>query len=568
MSLLKWSIDAAIVMVFVGVGQSARAQTPEVRATWLTTTGVDHIASGNNTESIMGQLRAVGLNTVYVESWKNGYTQYPSQTLQDLIGLNRTPGLISSGRDLLDETLIHAHRNNMQHIAWFEYGFSPQFIGNGGNPSNPLANYMKNQGWLLQDQNGQYANASNAFAWMNPAVPEVRQFLIDITLESIREYDLDGIQFDDRLSWPNEFGFDPTTIALYTSETGNAAPTNPNNSAFKQWRQDKVTLFAQELTTAIRAERPDFHISVSPSVNGFAQDRFNADWPEWMSQGLFDETVVQLYRPSLATFRRDLPAQLEAAESAGALDELIVGISFTANGTTPPIADIQQMIVDIALAENGQLPGHAMFFSEGVIDNAASLTSFYGPDRDNPFFPTDWRPDPLVATQDTSDPAQWDVVVTEAGRYRVIAEINGRWQTIESLVLGAGLASLDVAGATEVELLVDRRGLPGDYNGDGLVGQADLDLVLQHWGETVAAGESPDAQWINTLDLEPGVIGQDDLAWVLRFWGEAVPVVAEVSAIADATGLTESQVRGLIPEPGTLALLTLGLVGLLRRHTA
>ncbi len=443
----------ALALSSVAVGQ-----TPEVRGTWLSTTGPDHIASGANTEAIMAQLRNVGLNTVYVESWKNGFTQYPSQTLANLIGADRAPALGS--RNLLDETLIHAHRNNMQHIAWFEYGFSAQFLGNGGTPSNALATYMKDQGWLLQDQSGNYANASNGFAWMNPAVPEVRQFLIDITLESIRDHDLDGIQFDDRLAWPNEFGFDATTIGLYTSETGNAAPTNPNNAAFKAWRQGKVTQFAQELYTAIKTERPDLHVSVSPAVTGFSQSVLNADWDAWMAQGLFDEYVVQLYRETLSDFERDLPAQTDAAEAAGRLEDLIIGITFKANGSTTPIADVQQMIVEAALAEGGALPGHALFFSEGVITNATSLTNFYGPDRDNPFFPADWRPDPLVAQQDAADDELWQVVVAEAGLYRVIAEINGRWSTLESRFFSAGTADLNIAGATQVELLVDRRPIP------------------------------------------------------------------------------------------------------------
>ena len=45
--------------------------------------------------------------------------------------------------------------------------------------------------------------------------------------------------------------------------------------------------------------------------------------------------------------------------------------------------------------------------------------------------------------------------------YRVVAEIAGRWQQVDARFFAAGEALIDVAGATEVELLVDRRpGLP------------------------------------------------------------------------------------------------------------
>ena len=68
------------------VGLSVLGATPEVRGTWLSTTGPDHIQSGFNTESVMSELRTIGLNTVYVETWKNGYTNYPSQALAGVTG--------------------------------------------------------------------------------------------------------------------------------------------------------------------------------------------------------------------------------------------------------------------------------------------------------------------------------------------------------------------------------------------------------------------------------------------------------------------------------------------------
>ena len=90
----------------------------EVRGTWLTTTGNDAIATPEKTAASMRALRAVGLNTVYVEVWKNGYTQFPSEVLRKTIGVDRHPALTPRGpsdsvaatpktdRDLLQETLI------------------------------------------------------------------------------------------------------------------------------------------------------------------------------------------------------------------------------------------------------------------------------------------------------------------------------------------------------------------------------------------------------------------------------------------------------------------------------
>jgi uncharacterized lipoprotein YddW (UPF0748 family) len=40
--------------------------------------------------------------------------------------------------------------------------------------------------------------APNGFVWMNPLRPEVRAFLLELTLEAIGRYDLDGVQFEIR----------------------------------------------------------------------------------------------------------------------------------------------------------------------------------------------------------------------------------------------------------------------------------------------------------------------------------------------------------------------------------
>lgn len=475
--------------ILVSLQAYAAAATPEARGTWLSTTGPDHIKSGFNTEDVMTDLRNIGLNTVYVETWKNGYTNYPSQSLAQLtVGIDRNTPVIGSSRDLVQETLIHAHRNQMNFVGWFEYGFSSGFIGNGGNPSNPLSSYMKNQGWLLQDQTGKYGNASNGFAWMNPAVPEVRQFLIDITLDAVNRYDLDGIQFDDRLAWPREFGWDATTAALYQADTGNSLPSNVNDADFREWRQDQVSAFAAQLYQTVKSSRPDLHVSVSPSITNFSDVNFNAEWTAWLDDGLFDEYAPQVYRDNISSFDATIGAQV-APFAPNELDKLVVGVRINENPLTPS-ADLQQMI-DRTRIEGAA--GHSLWYSKGVRDDyAAELTSFYdvagAGHADNPLFVSGNRPAPLVATSDSS--STWSVDVAAEGRYRVVAKIGNFWDEHLVTYLELGSFQLEVPGATEVELLVDRRtntSFLGDLDEDLDVDGADFLSWQLGYGSTAGA---------------------------------------------------------------------------------
>ena len=72
---------------------------------------------------------------------------------------------------------------------------------------------------------------------------------------------------------------------------------------------------------------------------------------------------------------------------------------------------------------------------------------------------------------------------------------------------------------------------PGDLNGDGQVGSADLDIVRSHWGETVPAGD--------LLSGDPsgdGTVGSADLDIIRGNWGAGTPVAAGVDDTAPVYG--------------------------------
>ncbi len=109
-------------------------------------------------------------------------------------------------------------------------------------------------------------------------------------------------------------------------------------------------------------------------------------------------------------------------------------------------------------------------------------------------------------------------------------------------------SALDVSGLTpdlnvvvnygpqQAVLQVVAAAIAGDYDGDGLVAQGDLDLVLLNWGVDTAAGGVP-AGWVTNLPT--GLVDQAELDEVLVNWGgsaapsgQAVPEPAVFSVIA------------------------------------
>lgn len=92
----------------------------------------------------------------------------------------------------------------------------------------------------------------------------------------------------------------------------------------------------------------------------------------------------------------------------------------------------------------------------------------------------------------------------------------------------------------------------GDYNADGFVNQADLDLVLLNWGNIILP-----AGWINTDQFDGVQVSQNELDGVLLNWGNGTP------------GMTPPTTANVntIPGPASAALLALsGLLACRRRH--
>lgn len=477
------------------VASYAFSAPPEIRGTWVTTTGLTSGTSTINTPTLttanFAAMRNLGLNTIYMDVWRNGFTYYPSPTLAAMTGgPNKAPEIGS--RDLLSETLIQSHRNGMIQTGWFQYGFAAKF-GNPGTGSTELAKVMQDRGWLLQDQAGAYTNSSNSFSWMNPLVPEVRQFVKGIVLDAVKKYDIDGVQFDDRLAWPIQFGYDNYTRNAYLAETGRQLPTNYNDSLFKAWRASKLTSFAQELIAEVKAIRPDVMVSSAPSVYPFSYDNYCVDWPTWRSAGMFDEFIPQVYRNTAASFD-------STWDGAGSMTtggqvqfmgnrrmDFAAGISINqGSGAWNPWSELLPMVQQVR-ATNPPVAGHVWWYSDGVLRAYQSqLTAFYDVagtgQAPRPDLPADWRPPPVVAERDAGNPSLWTLSVPADARYRIIQRVGGTWTEIRSTVYAAGPLQLTFANVDAIELLLDRRPyLPADANLDGLVNIADFSALAANF---------------------------------------------------------------------------------------
>ncbi|MEM1367505.1 MAG: glycoside hydrolase family 10 protein [Cyanobacteria bacterium P01_H01_bin.15] len=285
----------------------ANANSTQIRGVWLTSNDQVRFSDQGRTQAAIDQLAQLNFNTLYPVIWNSGYIMYESAVAQRE-GIQPFVPRGDQGQDFIGDIIAKAHQRRLMVMPWFEFGFmTPTY-------SELAANHPS---WLTQRQDGTrtFNNAAGEVVWLNPFRPEVQNFITDLVLEIVNRYDLDGIQFDDHTALPNEFGYDPYTVALYQEETGEMPPSDPKEPAWVRWRADKITAFMAQLTQKIKAVKPNLIISLSPATYNLAYNTYLQDWLGWIREGIVDEVIVQLYRSSLSSFVEPINrAEIEEAQ--------------------------------------------------------------------------------------------------------------------------------------------------------------------------------------------------------------------------------------------------------------
>jgi uncharacterized lipoprotein YddW (UPF0748 family) len=344
----------------------------EIRGVWITNVDSDVLFSRDRLATAIKELRSLNFNTIYPVVWNWGYTTYPSKVAKRVVGssfmpktsaerligrkLSQTEGL--AGRNVLSELLRQGHKQGIAVIPWFEFGLmAPATTDPAGSDLAKL-----HPDWLTQKQDGNtiWKEGKDPRVWLNPFKPEVKKFIIDLVVEVVEKYAVDGIQFDDHFGLPSEFGYDKFTVDLYKSEhQGKLPPQDPKNEEWINWRAEKITAFMHDLFLAVKAANPKAIVSISPNPQSFAKSFFLQDWAKWERQGLVDELIIQVYRDKLETFI----GELQKPEVRLASLNIPVGIGILA-GVKPKPVSMQQIQTQIAAVRKQGLAGVSFFFYE------------------------------------------------------------------------------------------------------------------------------------------------------------------------------------------------------------
>jgi uncharacterized lipoprotein YddW (UPF0748 family) len=149
------------------------------------------------------------------------------------------------------------------------------------------------------------------YLWLDPGEPGAVQHSLDVIMDVVKRYDVDGVHFDDyfypypindkdgkRVDFPDEASWQKYVAGLNGKQP----------LARDDWRRQNVDQFLERLSAAIHQEKPWVRFGVSPfgiyrpgqpeGIQGFdSYANLYADSLKWLRDGTVDYFSPQLYWP-------------------------------------------------------------------------------------------------------------------------------------------------------------------------------------------------------------------------------------------------------------------------------
>ncbi|HMA63415.1 MAG TPA: family 10 glycosylhydrolase [bacterium] len=360
----KFVLLSVLIFSVFQLCSNSKTKNTGLRGVWLTNVDSKVLDSRENIAEAMQFLAEHNFNIVFPVVWNNGRTLYPSQVMEETFGVKISSRF--AGRDPLKELIIEAHKNGLAVIPWFEYGFSSSHNKDGG------LIIEKKPDWAARDRQGNLLK-KNGFEWMNAYHPEVQEFILNLLTEVANNYNVDGIQGDDRLpAQPVEGGYSDYTKKLYAEEHNGQRPTQDfRNQEWKQWRADKLSDFAERVYKKIKAIDSKLIVSWAPSIYPWSKDEYLQDWPEWYRRGAGDIFHPQVYRRKLEDYKQafqTLSSENLKIENSSKI--IYPGILMNLGDW---VMDVDYLLKAVKHNRNNNINGEVYFFYEGLRKNNDQL---------------------------------------------------------------------------------------------------------------------------------------------------------------------------------------------------
>ena len=246
----------------------------------------------------LDKLRDNGFNNVFLETYYHGKTIFPSKTMNKYGFIVQNE--IFEGIDPLKIWVEEAHKRGIKVHTWFQ----SFYVGNQNPKSNPTSILAQHPEWgnktkKCADCEGATMSASEHNGYfLDPANPNVQEFLLELISEIISEYHPDGINLD-YIRYPNSnprndmaaWGFSEYARNDFKSSYGkDPVELTISDAYWYDWnvyRRNIITNFVRKVGELGKENKTYISAVIFPDLASALSTK-QQDWRSWSSNGYID----------------------------------------------------------------------------------------------------------------------------------------------------------------------------------------------------------------------------------------------------------------------------------------
>ncbi len=342
----------------------------EVRAVWLTTNGGMDWPKGIYTEAeqktalvdILDKLATAHFNTIVLQVQVKGDVIWDSKIqpfMRDFSG----DGSKGMTWDVCKYVIEECHKRNMECHAWIV----PYRVGT----ANEAARYKNNS--VVKHVTTMHPEMcvlyNNAY-YLDPGLPEVRTYLLDLYKEMVTNYDFDGTNFD-YTRYPGSDFEDSSSYAKYGNGKDKA-----------DWRRENINTFVGEFYDMVKSIKPNMKVGAAPigtykNVSGYgnmtAYGSVYQDAAEWMRRGKHDLLIPQMYWNEKYGFSPNMTTWVDNCDGR----QLVVGLApYKMDDSNNWDVSVVTDQIEKTRAKAG-MSGNCYFRADHVIGNTTKVKELY-----------------------------------------------------------------------------------------------------------------------------------------------------------------------------------------------
>lgn len=270
----------------------------ELKGVWIRPTYFNK----ESIEKVLDSLAEAGIDNVFIETYYHGKTIFPSTTMEKYGFIKQYEDYM--GFDPLKIWISEAHKRGIKVHIWFQ----TFYVGNKPPETNPEYILAKKPEWAnYQKKNADsetivYSVSEHNGYFIDPANPEVQQFLYELLCEIITRYKPDGINLD-YIRYPQSLAANYSTYdmsnwgytkyaraefqQMYGVDPIELKQTDPLWNYWRFYRCAKVTNFVKRASALCRSNNVQITAVIFPNRTSAIETKMQ-DWKNWSINNFVD----------------------------------------------------------------------------------------------------------------------------------------------------------------------------------------------------------------------------------------------------------------------------------------